>query len=100
MRVWRTVQRSTIAGETFTRRGFSTSKIPRSIAARLNRLEDEPDAGDIVVEGWVRSIRRQKNVAFAAISDGSTVDSLQAVLKPEDAAEYVNFGQLDRHSQG
>lgn len=39
----------------------------------------------VTVNGYVRSIRKQKRVAFAAIGDGSTIESLQAVLKPEQA---------------
>jgi asparaginyl-tRNA synthetase len=35
----------------------------------------------ITVKGWIKSIRSHKNVSFAAISDGSTSETLQAVLK-------------------
>ena len=41
--------------------------------------------------GWVRSVRKQKRIAFAAVGDGSTISSLQAVLKPEDAAKYQHL---------
>jgi len=40
----------------------------------------------------VRSVRKQKRVAFAAIGDGSTTGSLQAVLKPEQAIGYDRAG--------
>jgi hypothetical protein len=33
-------------------------------------------------------VRKQKRIAFAAVGDGSTINSLQAVLKPEDATKY------------
>jgi asparaginyl-tRNA synthetase len=39
------------------------------------------------VHGWVRSVRKQKKIAFAALGDGSTLDSLQAVLKPEQVEQ-------------
>jgi asparaginyl-tRNA synthetase len=39
------------------------------------------------VDGFVRSIRKQKRVAFATIGDGSTISALQAVLTPEQAKE-------------
>lgn len=90
MRAWRIAQRSTIHGNIFTVRAFSTSRIKRSHRPIADRLKHDTDEQDVTVHGWVRSIRKQKRVAFAAVSDGSTVDSLQAVLKPEDAAEYVN----------
>jgi asparaginyl-tRNA synthetase len=50
-----------------------------------NRFEDQ----EVQVNGFVRSVRKQKRVAFAEISDGSTVMPLQAILKPAQAAEYV-----------
>lgn len=44
---------------------------------------------EITLKGFIRSVRKQKRFAFAEISDGSTVKSLQAILTPEQAAEYV-----------
>lgn len=49
------------------------------------RFEDQ----EIKVNGVIRSVRKQKRFAFAEISDGSTVEPLQAILKPAQAAEYV-----------
>ncbi|KAF7593437.1 asparaginyl-tRNA synthetase [Aspergillus hancockii] len=46
-------------------------------------LEDQ----EIKLQGFVRSVRKQKRFAFAEISDGSTVEPLQAFLKPAQAAE-------------
>lgn len=60
----------------------------RSIA---ELLESGSAAENVHVDGWVRSVRKQKRIAFAAVGDGSTVDSVQAVLKPEDAAKYEGF---------
>lgn len=48
---------------------------------------------EIKVKGFIRSVRKQKRFAFAEISDGSTVEALQALLSPSQAAEYVH-GQL------
>lgn len=44
---------------------------------------------EVKVNGFIRSVRKQKRFAFAEISDGSTVEPLQAILKPAQAAEYV-----------
>jgi asparaginyl-tRNA synthetase len=51
-----------------------------------------PDAAgeveqDVTVNGWVRSVRKQKRIAFAHVGDGTTARALQAVLKPEQAAQ-------------
>lgn len=59
---------------------------PKNIAELLERGSA---ADNVRVDGWVRSVRKQKRIAFAAIGDGSSLDSVQAVLKPDDAAEYV-----------
>ncbi|OOF96657.1 hypothetical protein ASPCADRAFT_206846 [Aspergillus carbonarius ITEM 5010] len=42
---------------------------------------------EIKLNGFIRSVRKQKRFAFAEISDGSTVKPLQAILKPSQAAE-------------
>lgn len=36
----------------------------------------------VTVKGWVRSKRGNKNVAFIALNDGSTINSIQAVADP------------------
>ncbi|KAF2501794.1 mitochondrial carrier [Lophium mytilinum] len=41
--------------------------------------------GTITVNGFIRTVRKQKRVAFAAIGDGSSLQPLQAVLSPEQA---------------
>ncbi|CAI7609354.1 unnamed protein product [Penicillium pancosmium] len=46
-------------------------------------LEDQ----EIKVNGFIRSVRKQKRFAFAEISDGSTIQPLQAILKPAQAAD-------------
>ena len=50
----------------------------RSVPVRaLQRLA----AGDHVhVEGWVRSVRKQKNVQFLSLNDGSNLDGVQVVF--------------------
>ncbi|GLI80996.1 asparaginyl-tRNA synthetase [Penicillium ochrochloron] len=46
-------------------------------------LEDK----EVKINGFIRSVRKQKRFAFAEISDGSTVEPLQAILKPAQAAD-------------
>ena len=48
---------------------------------RLASSHDEP----LTLNGFVRSVRKQKRVAFAAIGDGSSLKTVQAVLTPEQA---------------
>lgn len=44
---------------------------------------------EVHIHGFVRSVRKQKRVAFAEISDGSTLKPVQAILNPAQAIEYV-----------
>lgn len=85
------------------RRSFSTSVIRYSQSASLgsrNRLRcaellnasgkekaHQFENENITLKGFIRSVRKQKRFAFAEISDGSTVQSLQAILTPDQAAE-------------
>ncbi|KUJ15100.1 asparaginyl-tRNA synthetase-like protein [Mollisia scopiformis] len=62
----------------------SSSDSYRLSIARL--LDDKPAyAKDVVVTGFVRSIRNQKQRSFASIGDGSSLESLQALLTPAQA---------------
>lgn len=38
---------------------------------------------ELTVQGWVRTVRRGKGVAFVAMNDGSCIGSLQIVVDPE-----------------
>ena len=42
---------------------------------------------DVLVKGWVRTKRGNKNVAFVALNDGSTINNLQIVI------DVVNFDE-------
>ncbi len=43
-------------------------------------LNREQAGGDVLVQGWVKTRRSSKNVAFVQISDGSTLADLQIVV--------------------
>ncbi len=51
---------------------------------------------DITVKGWVRTRRGNKNIAFIALNDGSTLDNIQIVADvpgfPEDLLRQVTTG--------
>ncbi|KAF9225764.1 asparaginyl-tRNA synthetase [Gyrodon lividus] len=64
----------------FFQRFASTSAwtLPQTIRQILSSRQQP--ASKIHVHGWVKSVRRQKNVTFAVINDGSCASGLQAVL--------------------
>ncbi|KAI0721138.1 hypothetical protein C8T65DRAFT_735619, partial [Cerioporus squamosus] len=55
-----------------------------------------PSAASVTVNGWVRSIRRQKRVAFVVISDGSSDAGLQAVFTDVNLAKHLTNGATVR----
>ena len=47
---------------------------------KIVRLLQDGEAGsEVTVKGWVRTKRGNKNVAFIALNDGSTIDNIQIV---------------------
>ena len=68
-----------VLSPTMLSRRFFSTRLPRTI----NQLLTSPDispAAPINVNGWIKSVRRQKNIAFAIINDGSSNHGLQAVF--------------------
>ena len=44
----------------------------------IKLLQQEP-GGEVLVKGWVRTKRGNKNVTFIALNDGSTINNIQVV---------------------
>ncbi|KAF1920529.1 mitochondrial carrier domain-containing protein [Ampelomyces quisqualis] len=78
---------------------FSSTLRPSNIAELLrpgsapSPLPQPGPCNDQLLQlnGYVRTVRKQKRVAFAAIGDGSTLQTVQAVLSPE-LAEGLTTG--------
>ncbi|RMZ70276.1 asparaginyl-trna synthetase [Pyrenophora seminiperda CCB06] len=49
------------------------------------------DGETLTINGYVRTVRKQKRIAFAAIGDGSTLQTVQAVMAPQ-LAEGLSTG--------
>ncbi|KII84260.1 hypothetical protein PLICRDRAFT_46113 [Plicaturopsis crispa FD-325 SS-3] len=79
----------------FFRRFASTSTLPPTIRQLLS---SPGTAKDIQVNGWVKSIRRQKKVSFAVITDGSSAQGLQAVLSDASLSKQLTNGTSVRLS--
>jgi asparaginyl-tRNA synthetase len=51
---------------------------------------------EVIVKGWVRTKRGNKNVAFIAVNDGSVIHNIQAVVDlsiiPEERLKHVTTG--------
>lgn len=62
----------------------------RSIKSILDNAASHTNQ-DTEVQGWIRSLRKGKNVSFLVVNDGSTHENIQAVLTPDQAS---NTGYL------
>lgn len=56
------------------------------------------DDTEVRLRGFVRSIRKQKRIAFAQISDGSTVKNVQAVFEPGKQYAFSSLIAFSRSS--
>ncbi|EPY49577.1 asparagine-tRNA ligase Slm5 [Schizosaccharomyces cryophilus OY26] len=58
----------------------------------LKSLWKKPQIGNVVdVYGWIRSLRKSKNVCFAMVSDGTCQQPIQVVATPEQA-HLLSYG--------
>jgi hypothetical protein len=73
------------------RRCASTTKLPLTIRQLLSSPQVTSQEIKVQVNGWIKSVRRQKNVTFAVINDGSCASGLQAVLKPGTTPDKYVF---------
>jgi len=72
---------------------FAASNIPNMKALQRKRIVDwlntQPDNQLVEVAGWVRTKRGNKEVAFIALSDGSTIHNIQIVANLAEFDEEV-----------
>ncbi|MEO9965957.1 MAG: asparagine--tRNA ligase [Reichenbachiella sp.] len=55
----------------------------------LEVLKSAEVGAALLVKGWVRTKRQNKNVAFIALNDGSTINNLQIVADPDVITEDI-----------
>jgi len=59
-------------------------------------LAGDTENKEVCLKGWVRTLRKGKDVAFLALNDGSCLASLQVVV----AAEHPDFDRIGRLGTG
>ncbi len=52
-------------------------------------LESKPVGQEVLVKGWVRTSRDNKNVIFINLNDGSTIHNIQIVAEPENLSKEI-----------
>lgn len=55
----------------------------------LFQPSNHTNANNITVNGWVRSVRRLKKIAFADIADGTSEKSLMVVMNPDESKDLT-----------
>ncbi|OWK54585.1 putative asparagine--tRNA ligase, mitochondrial [Lonchura striata] len=69
------------------------ASLPRAVRLRVREALGAREAAEAVrVQGWVRSVRSQKEVLFLHINDGSSLESLQVVADPSLEKRDLTFG--------
>lgn len=77
------------------------SSVQQQITAPRIKTADatSPSDGPITVKGWVRTVRKQKTLAFVEVNDGSNLGGIQCVL-PFDNIDDETKKQLDQVTTG
>ncbi|KAM9019621.1 asparaginyl-tRNA synthetase isoform 1-T1 [Ara ararauna] len=84
--------RARAGGWRWWRRGLCRcASPPRALRVREALRAPEP-LEQVKVQGWVRSVRSQKEVLFLHINDGSSLESLQIVADPSLENRDLTFG--------
>lgn len=60
----------------------------RSAVRRVLESSDEVVGTEVLVKGWVRTIRSQKTLSFVEVNDGSSLKGLQVVAESERMKDY------------
>ena len=65
----------------------------RHIFSRISDISKEVGTNESkTVRGWIKSVRKLKNLFFLDVNDGSTRNSLQVVIKKTDLPRTISYG--------
>ncbi|XP_067996157.1 asparaginyl-tRNA synthetase isoform X3 [Melanerpes formicivorus] len=69
------------------------ASLPQAVRLRVSEaLGARESGGEVKVQGWVRSVRSQKEILFLHINDGSSLEHLQVVADPSLENRDLTFG--------
>ena len=66
----------------------TTTTTPKRVKTNDAQVSDEP----VAIKGWVRTVRKQKTLAFVEVNDGSSMSGIQCVLPFDDVDEDTMKG--------
>jgi hypothetical protein len=73
----------------------ATNVIPRIKTADATAVTDHA----VTVKGWVRTVRKQKTLAFVEVNDGSNLGGIQCVLQFDQMDDHTMNGECVESSQ-
>jgi 3-oxoacyl-(acyl-carrier-protein) synthase len=72
----------------------TSASVPTQIIPRVKAADaNEPSDGPVLVKGWVRTLRKQKTLAFVEVNDGSNLSGIQCVLSFNDIDDVTKEGK-------
>jgi hypothetical protein len=89
-RVLAAASTSTTTGLFSTTTSTSLPVLPRVKTMHATQPTDHP----VIVKGWVKTIRKQKTMAFVQVNDGSNLKGIQCVVSFDDIDDTTKAGKL------
>ena len=72
---------------------MSTTTAETTILPRIKAADATgPSNGPVLVKGWVRTVRKQKTLAFVEVNDGSNLGGIQCVLSFDAIDDQTQAG--------
>ena len=59
---------------------------------RVKTVDAEVSEDPVSIKGWIRTVRKQKTLAFVEVNDGSSMSGIQCVLPFDDIDEATLGG--------
>jgi len=72
---------------------MSTVAAGATTARRVKTAEAEVSEEQVSIKGWVRTVRKQKTLAFVEVNDGSNMSGIQCVLPFDTVDEDTMKGE-------
>ncbi|KAL7438410.1 hypothetical protein ACHAXH_005862 [Discostella pseudostelligera] len=88
-------EETTSSSSTTTTTTTSTTPSPRRVKTSTAQASDDL----VSIKGWVRTVRRQKTVAFVEVNDGSSLGGIQCVL-PLEGVDDATMKEINELTTG
>eukprot|EP00563_Minutocellus_polymorphus_P010862 CAMPEP_0181074768 /NCGR_PEP_ID=MMETSP1070-20121207/29767_1 /TAXON_ID=265543 /ORGANISM="Minutocellus polymorphus, Strain NH13" /LENGTH=568 /DNA_ID=CAMNT_0023155885 /DNA_START=105 /DNA_END=1811 /DNA_ORIENTATION=+ len=75
------------------------SDVATGVLKRVKTADVTPSDEVVSVKGWVRTVRKQKTLAFVEVNDGSSLSGIQCVM-PFDSIDDDTRAEIDKLTTG